>query len=116
MPSRGRSAGRCQGAYADVSAILPRQPRPPGRVRAASARASGVLQDADEVAVRVLDRGDQPAAAHVLDVLIHLRAGLEQRLQRAFDIGDVVVDDGTALVAVRVKTDGASLNTRCISA
>src|SRR6266496_1997270 len=71
-----------------------------------ASRPSGVLQDADEVAVRVLDRGDQPAAAHVLDVLVQLRAALEQRLQRALDAGDVVVDDGAALVAVRVEPDG----------
>src|SRR4249919_2948025 len=106
MPSRERSAGRCQGAYADVSAILPRRR---GR-RGASARPSAVLQDADEVAVRVLDRGDQPAAAHVLDVLVQLRAALEQRLQRALDVGDVVVDDGAAPVAVRVKPDGLAVD------
>jgi hypothetical protein len=54
-----------------------------------ASRPSGVLQDADEVAVSVLDRGDQPTATHVLDVLVQLRAALEQRLQRALDVGDV---------------------------
>src|SRR4029079_16649279 len=46
------------------------------------------------------------AAAHVLDVLLQLRAALEQCLQRALDVGDVVVDHGAALVAVRVEPDG----------
>jgi RNA polymerase sigma-70 factor (ECF subfamily) len=41
------------------------------------------LQDADEIAVRDLDRGDQPAAAHVLDVLVQLRAGRAKALRPA---------------------------------
>ncbi|MGO9187980.1 MAG: hypothetical protein ACLP8X_05885 [Streptosporangiaceae bacterium] len=63
------------------------------------------MQQADQVAVRVLDRGDQPSAGHVLDVLVHLGAGLEQGLQGALDVADVEVADGAALVAVGIKTD-----------
>lgn len=59
--------------------------------------ASGVLQEADEVAVRVLDRGDHPSAAHVLDILVHLGAGLDERLQGALDVADVEIGDGAAL-------------------
>src|SRR6266516_250898 len=87
-----------------LTPILPPAAAAAGAGQQAS-RPSGVLQDADAVAARVLDRCDQPAAAHVLDVLIHLRAGAEQRLQRALDVGDVEVDDGAALVAVRIQAD-----------
>src|SRR6266581_3609210 len=38
-------------------------------------------------------------------VLVHLGAGLEERLQGALDVTDVVINDGAALVAVGIKTD-----------
>src|SRR6266567_297692 len=78
------------------------QPSPPW---AGPAGRSGLLKEPDEVAVRVLDRGDQPAAAHVLEVLVYLGAGLEERLQGALDVTDVVIADGAALVAAGIKTD-----------
>src|SRR6266702_3327662 len=76
----------------------------PGPPLTGPAGPSAVLEDPDEVAVRVLDRGDQ-AAAHVLDILVPLGAGLEERLQGALDVTDVVINDGAALVAVGIKTD-----------
>jgi hypothetical protein len=53
----------------------------------------GVLQQPDEVAVRVLDVG------------FHFGARVDQRLQGALDVIDVVVNHGSALVAMRIKAD-----------
>src|SRR6266567_3541886 len=82
----------------------------PGPPLAGPASPSGLLEEADEVAVRVLDRGDQPSAAHVLDVLVHLGAGVEERLQGGLDVADVEVADGAALVAAGIEADGLAVD------
>jgi len=53
------------------------------------------LQQAYDVAVRVFDGSDETAATDVFHFLLDLGAGVEQRLERFLDIGDMDVADGS---------------------
>jgi len=51
--------------------------------------------------------GDQPVSADVFDLLLHLRAGVERRLQMLPDITDLPVADRfdhTLAVAIGIQT------------
>jgi DNA-directed RNA polymerase specialized sigma24 family protein len=68
------------------------------------------LPQPGDIAVCVLHQRDQHATASVLDVLLELRPGCQQRLQAGFDVVDLVIADraGQALgVAVGVEADDA---------
>ena len=67
-----------------------------------------LLDETDDVAVGVLRHRGELATAHILDCLLHLRAGVEDRLQALLDVVDVPIGDGPRgplVVAVRVETD-----------
>jgi hypothetical protein len=68
----------------------------------------GGLEEPDDIAVGVLHRGDQLAPADVLDTLLHLRAGVEERPETLLDVVYVPVAHRSLHplgVAVRIEAD-----------
>ena len=89
---------------------IPRRKGPNSRGRLGSPAAPdlGRLDEADDVAVGVLDAGDQGAAAAVLDRLVRLGAGGEELPDAGVDVLDLPVADGAgeaAGVAVGIEAE-----------
>ena len=79
----------------------------------ASRSSRGRLNKPDDVAICVLHGSDQLASTHVLDLLLHLCTGVEERLQTLRDVGNVPVTDRARhplAVAVGIQTDILALN------
>jgi hypothetical protein len=63
-------------------------------------------EETDDVAVYVPDRCDQRSATHVLDLLVRICAGVEERLEALVDVVDVPVGDRAGLAARPALIDG----------
>src|SRR6266852_3570228 len=63
------------------------------------------LPQSNRVAVRILDRRDEQAAADIPHVLFKLAAGVEQLLQLRSDVADLPVRDWSAVAALGVEAD-----------
>src|SRR5216684_7914031 len=63
------------------------------------------LPQSNRVAVRILDRRDQQAAADIPHVLFKLAAGVEQLLQLRSDVADLPVCNWSAVAALGVEAD-----------
>lgn len=78
-----RSAPRLREGPAAGSLRVRRRPPRAVAATAPSASVSGVLEEADGIAVDVLDGDDQSAAADVADLPLRLPAGVQEHLQAA---------------------------------
>src|SRR5262249_9660248 len=66
---------------------------------------NGVLEQSNEVPVRILCRSDQSAAAYVLDLLHGFRASIKELLEAILDITNVVVRCRARLVSVGIEAN-----------
>nr|MBA3532327.1 hypothetical protein [Ardenticatenales bacterium] len=58
-----------------------------------------ILDQADDISLGVLDGGNEPVTAHILDLLYTFRTRVEERLEATLDVIDVVVGGRTGLVS-----------------
>ncbi len=61
---------------------------------------AGVLEQSDDIAVFILDGGDQPASANILDLLKCLSSSVHEVLQTFPDVLNMIVGSRSLLMAV----------------